>query len=357
MNIAVAMSGGIDSSVAAALLKERGHNLIGLTMSLLPEVSSQNEDDGENESRIKKVIAKAVEVAEKLDIPHHIIDLYKIFQEKVITDFFHAYARGRTPNPCVLCNRYIKFGALLKKARELGADYLATGHYARVQWDGITGRYLLKKGLDSEKDQAYFLCQLTQEQLGRAIFPVGGLTKDKVRAIADELDLPVADRPESQEICFIADDDYDSFLKNNIPDAYRPGPIIDEEGNTIGEHGGIPAYTIGQRRGLGIAAAEPLYVTAIYPEQNTVAVGPKDKTYRRELTANELNWIAPPPEEAIKVKAKVRYRHPEAGATINPIDDNTVHLLFDEPQMAIAPGQTVAFYDGDNVIGGGTIKV
>lgn len=356
MNIAVAMSGGIDSSVAAALLKEEGHDLISVTMNLLPEASTQNDDGRESESRTKNTVAKAIEVAEKLGIPHHIIDLREIFQEKVITDFCREYARGRTPNPCVRCNRYIKFGALLEKARELGADYLATGHYARIQRDEITGRYILNKGIDTDKDQSYFLCQLTQKQLSLAMFPVGGLTKDKVREIAREHDLPAADRPESQEICFITDDDYAGFLKNNIPEAYRPGPILDEGGNTIGEHGGIPAYTIGQRRGLGIAAAGPLYVTAIYPERNAVAVGPKDKTYRRELIANELNWIAPPPEQHVRVRARVRYRHPEAKATVTP-DDDTVHVLFDEPQMAIAPGQTVAFYDGDNVIGGGTIKV
>ena len=351
------MSGGVDSSVAATLLKEAGHDLIGVTMSLLPHVDGKNGDNGVGENQVPEAVVKVKEVAVKLGIPHHAIDFQEIFQEKVIADFCREYFLGRTPNPCVRCNRYVKFGALLEKARELGADFIATGHYARIQRDEATGRYLLKKGADTEKDQSYFLCQLNQGQLAQAIFPVGGLTKDRVRQIAIAIDLPAADRPESQEICFITDDDYIRFLKNQMPDAYRPGPIIDEEGNTIGEHRGIPAYTIGQRRGLGIAAPEPLYVTAIYPERNAVAVGPKEKTYRRELIANNLNWIASPPEQTVNVKARVRYRHKEAEATVTPTANDTVHVLFQEPQMAITPGQTVAFYDGDTVIGGGTINL
>jgi tRNA-specific 2-thiouridylase len=350
------MSGGVDSSVAAALLKEAGHDLIGVTMSLLPQVDGKTSNNGVGENRVPEAVVKAKEVAVKLSIPHYVIDFHEIFQEKVIADFCREYALGRTPNPCIRCNRYVKFGALLEKARELGADFIATGHYTRIQRDDTTGGYLLKKGVETHKDQSYFLCQLTQEQLAQAIFPVGDLTKEKVRQIASAIDLPAADRPESQEICFIPDDDYTSFLKSQIPDAYRPGPIIDVEGNTIGEHRGIPAYTIGQRRGLGIAATEPLYVTAIYPERNAVAVGPKDRTYRRELIANNLNWIASPPEQPIRVKARVRYRHKEAEAIVTPTANDTVHVLFRELQMAITPGQTVAFYDGDTVIGGGTIN-
>ena len=353
MNIAVAMSGGIDSSVAAALLKTEGHDLIGVTMSLLLRTDGKN---GVDEIRVPETVVKAQEIAVKLGIQHHVIDFREIFQEKVIADFCREYSLGKTPNPCIRCNRYVKFAALLEEASKLGADFIATGHYARVQRDDVTGRYLLKKGIDTDKDQSYFLCQLTQEQLAQAIFPVGGLTKDKVRQIAGELKLPVADRPESQEICFIPGDDYNRFLKKQIPGAYRPGPIIDEHGNAIGEHAGIPAYTVGQRRGLGITAAEPLYVTAIYPERNTVAVGPKDKTYRRELMAHNLNWIVSPPMQPVRVKARVRYRHQEVEATVTPAGDDTVHVLFEESQMAITPGQTVAFYDGDTVIGGGTIN-
>ena len=351
------MSGGVDSSVAAALLKEAGHDLIGVTMNLQPRVDGKTGNNRVGVNRVPEAVVKAKEVAVKLGIPHHVIDFQEIFQEKVIADFCREYALGRTPNPCVRCNRYVKYGALLEKARELGADFIATGHYTRIQRDDTTGGYLLKKGVDTHKDQSYFLCQLTREQLGQAIFPVGGMTKNRVRQIAVDLDLPAAYRPESQEICFIPDDDYIGFLKNQMPDAYRPGPIIDEEGNTVGEHRGIPSYTVGQRRGLGIAAAEPLYVTAIYPERNAVMVGPKDKTYNRELMANNLNWIASPPEQPVKVKVRVRYRHQEAEATVTPTADDSVHVLFEEPQMAITPGQTAAFYDGDNVIGGGTINL
>lgn len=356
MNIAIAMSGGVDSSVAAALLKEEGHNLTGVTMNLLPQTGGKNSGNGGSKGRAAEAVGKAKEVAAKLGIPHYVIDLQEVFQEKIIDDFCREYALGRTPNPCVRCNRYVKFAALMEKARELGADYLATGHYAQVRRDDATGRYLLKKGADAVKDQSYFLCQLTQEQLARAVFPVGGLTKDKVRQVAGKLDLPTADRLESQEICFILNDDYAGFLRNRVPGAYRPGPIIDAGGNIIGEHAGIPAYTVGQRRGLGISGPEPRYVTAIYPERNAVAVGPKDEIYRRGLTAHGLNWIAPPPDQPVRLKARVRYRHPEADATISPDDGDTVQVLFDEPQMAITPGQTVAFYDGDTVIGGGTIK-
>ena len=351
------MSGGVDSSVAAALLKEAGHDLVGVTMNLQPRVDGKTGNNRVGVNRVPEAVVKAIEVAVKLGIPHYVIDFQEIFQEKVIADFCREYALGRTPNPCVRCNRYVKYGALLEKARELGADFIATGHYTRIQRDDTTGGYLLKKGVDTHKDQSYFLCQLTREQLGQAIFPVGGMTKNRVRQIAVDLDLPAAYRPESQEICFIPDDDYIGFLKNQMPDAYRPGPIIDEEGNTVGEHRGIPSYTVGQRRGLGIAAAEPLYVTAIYPERNAVMVGPKDKTYNRELMANNLNWIASPPEQPVKVKVRVRYRHQEAEATVTPTADDSVHVLFEEPQMAITPGQTAAFYDGDNVIGGGTINL
>ena len=353
MKIAVAMSGGIDSSVAAALLKEEGYDLVGLTMQIGPADDNLRQHFGVCGGSDE--IEGVRKVARHLGITHHVINLRDIFTNTVLEDFCREYRSGRTPNPCVRCNRYVKFTALLERARALGCQVLATGHYARIEADGETGRYLLKKGADTDKDQSYFLCQLTREQLAYARFPVGSLTKAAVRQIAGEIKLPVADRPESQEICFIPGDDYAAFLREYIPEAYQTGQIVDAAGNTLGEHQGIPAYTIGQRRGLGIAAAEPLYVTAIEPERNTVVVGPREQTYARELTASHLNWIAPAPENTITVKARVRYRHPEATATIIPVDDDTVHVLFKEPQMAITPGQTVAFYDGDTVIGGGTI--
>ena len=345
MKVVIAMSGGVDSSVAAALLKEEGHEVIGATMQV---ISSGNRATGAG--------THAGQVAHKLGIPHHIMDFRDIFSRRVIDDFCREYSRGRTPNPCVLCNKDIKFGILRERAGELGADFIATGHHTRVERDENSGNYLLKKGADKQKDQSYFLCRLDQEQLSNVMFPVGNLTKKKVRQIARELGLSVADKPESQEICFIPDDDYAGFLENHVPGTARPGPILDREGNTLGEHRGIIYYTVGQRKGLNIAAAEPMYVIAIDAERNAVIAGTKEQTYSTELVAGNLNWIAmPAPESPIKVKARVRYRHAEAEATVSPLDDNSVYVKFAEPQMAITPGQTVVFYEGDTVIGGGTI--
>jgi tRNA-uridine 2-sulfurtransferase len=339
VKIVIAMSGGVDSSVAAALLKQEGHEVIGVTMQLISN---------------SRAIEDAKKVAHHLDIPHYIINFGDIFSHIIIDDFCREYSLGRTPNPCVLCNRLIKFGALWEKAVEMGADFIATGHYARIEKDKM--EILLKKGADTKKDQSYFLCQVTREQLGHTLFPIGHLTKTKVRQIAHEMGLPTAARPESQEICFIPDDDYAGFLKKQLKQSFQPGPIMDSQGNILGEHQGITAYTIGQRHGLGIAAAEPLYVTDIVPERNTVIVGIKEQTYGTYLIANKLNWISiKKPACPINIKAKIRYRHPEAEAIITPLDNDNIHVKFTTPQMAITPGQTIAFYDGDTVLGGGTI--
>ena len=346
MKVVIAMSGGVDSSIAAALLKEEGHEVIGATMQVVP---SGNQDTHAG--------IYAGQVARRLGIPHHVMDFRDIFARRVIDNFCREYSLGRTPNPCVRCNKDIKFGILWERARELGADFIATGHHARVERDETTGNYLLKKGADKQKDQSYFLCRLDQEQLSRAMFPVGNLTKERVRQIAGELGLPAADKPESQEICFIPDDDYADFLENHVPGTASPGPILDREGNTLGEHRGIIYYTVGQRKGLNIAAAEPMYVIAIDAERNAVIAGTKEQTYGTELVAGDLNWIAmPAPESPIKVKTRVRYRHAEADASVIPMNEAQVLVKFAEPQMAITPGQTVAFYDGDTVIGGGTIS-
>lgn len=346
MKIVVAMSGGVDSSVAAALLKEEGHDVIGATMQILP-----------SDRQGRHTLIDAQHVARKLGIPHYVLDFRDIFARLVIADFCQEYRLGRTPNPCIRCNQYIKFGALLERAREMDADFIATGHHAKVELDEATGTYLLKKGADSLKDQSYFLCHLTQEQLQHTMFPIGNLTKDRAREIASELNLPVAAKPESQEICFIPDNDYQAFLKNYLPGAAEPGPILDQKGNILGRHQGIMSYTIGQRQGLGIAAEEPLYVTAIEPDRNAVVVGTREQTYGRELIASSLNWLAiARPGHPIRVKARVRYRHPEAEAVVTPVDGDCVQVKFAKPQMAIAPGQTIAFYDGDAVIGGGTIN-
>jgi tRNA-specific 2-thiouridylase len=332
------MSGGVDSSVAAALLKEQGHEVIGLTMRLLPRSDS--------------AIEGACRVCEKLGIPHHVADLRSVFTREIIDHFCREYSEGRTPNPCVLCNRLIKFGALWERAAEIAAAYIATGHYARVERNGEA--IALKKGADFSKDQSYFLCKLTREQLKHVLFPVGHLTKSAVRQIATARGLPAAARAESQEICFIPDNDHAAFMKNYIMAAPPSGPIVDGHGKILGEHGGIAGYTIGQRHGLGIAATEPLYVTAIKADRNTVVVGARADTYATELIAADLNWIDTPGPSA-KLKAKVRYRHAEAPVSLHQLDDNRVLVKFAAPQIAIAPGQTIAFYDGDRVLGGGTI--
>jgi tRNA-specific 2-thiouridylase len=343
VKVAVAMSGGVDSSVAAALLKKEGHDVIGLTMQL--------RDENERELKQSKT------VAEKLEISHFTADLRDDFTDMIINDFCREYRQGRTPNPCIRCNKYIKFGALMDRALELGADHLATGHYARVARDGTTGKLRLKKGADRQKDQSYFLCRLDQEQLSRTLFPIGNLTKQDVRKIASDMDLTVRDRPESQEICFIPDNDYGRFLEEHDPEFAGPGPILDTEGHTVGEHTGLHRYTIGQRRGLGVAAAEPLYVTAIEPERNAVIIGNKETVYDDELTASDVHWVAgTPPEYPVRLRARIRYRHTEAEAVITPEDRSSVYVKFTKPQMAITPGQTVVFYDGENVIGCGTIN-
>jgi tRNA-specific 2-thiouridylase len=343
MKIVVAMSGGVDSSVAAAFLKRDGHDVIGVTMQL----SSPNDN-------VRRAIADARKVAKILGIEHHIIDLQDVFSRTIIADFCREYSRGYTPNPCVICNRDIKFGILWERVKGLGANFLATGHYAQSVKD--KNRYLLKKGKDKHKDQSYFLCQLTQEQLSRALFPLGSLTKEKVRQIARKLGLHVTERPESQEICFVTDNDHARFLKDHFSGEIKPGPILDRQGNLMGQHQGVMFYTVGQRKGLGVTAADPLYVTAIEPERNAIIIGTKEETYSSDLVADNLNWISITTlEKPTKVKARIRYRHPEANAIISPLDEKHVQVKFSKPQMAITPGQAVVFYRGDNVIGGGRI--
>lgn len=347
MKIAVAMSSGLDSSVAAAILKSEGHQVIGITMRILPSDSLAAETG----------IKNAQEVARILGIPHHVIDLKPVFQELVIDEFCREYARGRTPNPCTRCNRFLKFGALWDKARELGADYMATGHYARVEMDETGGRYLLKKGIDPAKDQSYVLYALTREQLPHIHLPLGGYTKRWVRELAREFGLPVLDRTESQEICFIPGGDYARFLKKRIPTAARPGPVVDGRGNVLGQHRGIPSYTVGQRKRLGVAAGKPLYVTSIDAISNTVFVGQRNELHRQEFLISGLNWLVTSGlDQPQEVMVKIRYHHREAAATIAPEGEDLIRVRFHEPQPAVTPGQAAVFYDGETVVGGGVIE-
>ena len=352
--VAVALSGGVDSSVAAALLQEKGHEVTGVTMKVwdgevLPGDETRHSCYGPGE---EEDIEDARRVTQSLGIPFYIFDLRQEYKAEVLDYSCHEYLLGRTPNPCVRCNRRVKFDALLKKARDNGLefDYFATGHYARVEYDESERRYLLKKARDITKDQSYFLLSLSQEQLGRCLFPLGDYTKEEVRKMARALGLGVEDKPESQN--FVAGG-YSSLVRA----VAKPGPILNNQGGILGEHRGIPFYTIGQRKGLGISAKEPLYVTAIDQERNAIVMGTKEELSGDELIASELNWIAIERLwQPIEVKAKIRYRHKEAEAIINSLDEDKVHVKFKEPQIAIAPGQAVVFYDGDMVVGGGMIE-
>lgn len=351
------MSGGVDSSVAAALLLEQGYDVVGITMNLFSLLREFCTDESLKSCCGRGAIEDANRVASKLGINHYLLDLKKPFEELVIADFLEEYRRGRTPNPCIRCNRYIKFDVLMKRASKLDADFLATGHHARIEEDKSTGRFLLMKGKDGNKDQSYFLYTMTQGQLSKILFPIGGQTKAEVRAKAEELGLPVARRPESQEICFIPDNNYVRFLKERIPKAFRPGPIVNEDGRVLGEHNGIIHFTVGQRRGMGISAPHPLYVLEINPRKNSVVVGPDESLYKRHLQASGINWISRTKSTgSLSVKARIRYRHREAKAELERLESNQVLVKFDKPQRAITPGQAVVFYDSEVVVGGGTIE-
>jgi len=356
--VVVAMSGGVDSSLAASLLKEAGYRVIGMTMRLWSEADEDPELlPAEDRCCALTATNDARRVAEALGIPHYVVNLRDAFYREVVEDFLSAYAQGETPNPCIICNRRLKFGLLWEKARALGADYLATGHYARVSYDPGRGRYLLKKGLDPAKDQAYALYTLTQEQLSRTLFPLGELTKEETRRLAQERGLITARKPESQEICFIPDNDYRRFLKKRLPEAIKPGPIKDDRGRVLGQHQGLPFYTVGQRKGLGLAAGEPLYVLRLLPEENALVVGKKEEVYHRQLLADHLNFIAIPGLEGpLRVNGKIRYASREAPAVIEPAGPGQLRCRFDEPQWGITPGQSAVFYDGDIVVGGGIIR-
>jgi tRNA-specific 2-thiouridylase len=345
------MSGGVDSSVAAALLSEQGHEVIGLSMQLY--------DQREGEAKFGSCctiddLHDARRVASHLGIPHYIMNFERQFEEQVVADFVREYSAGRTPIPCVHCNGDLKFATLASRAEALGAAAVATGHYARVERDA-NGTYVLKRGTDPGKDQSYFLFTLTQAQLAHAVFPVGALEKATVRERARDLGLPVAEKPDSHEICFVADGDHTAFLDRHGA-GRAPGEVRDVHGRVIGRHGGVHRFTVGQRKGLGLSSPIPLYVVGIDAGTNSLTVGPRDALQRDSLTASKVNWIAgEAPSPGTRVTAQIRYRHREAAAAITPLDTSRVAVTFDEPQLAITPGQAVVFYDNDAVVGGGWI--
>jgi tRNA-specific 2-thiouridylase len=354
--VIVGMSGGVDSSIAAALLVEQGCDVVGVTLRVWPWKESSDPTGKFGSCCSPETVDDARQVARSLGIPYYLLNSEREFDSTVIANFTREYLTGRTPVPCVVCNQKIKFGSLLHRALAWEATGVATGHYARLETDPHTGRILLRKAKDSKKDQTDFLWPLTQEQLRHARFPIGGFTKDEVRAKARSLGLGVADKPESQEICFIPENDYRGFLRRRDPRGFRPGYIVDRNGRILGAHQGLSAYTIGQRKGLGLSTGEPLYVVALEPESNTVVVGQKEELKAIALTATTVNFIPFDQLDGdLRIDAKIRHNHIPARATLRPSGEREVTVVFDEPQRAITPGQSVVFYQGDLVVGGGII--
>ena len=382
--IVVAMSGGVDSSVAAALLKEEGHEVIGMMLRLWSE-PGVIEDDGvervvQNKCCSLESVDDARRVARKLDIPFYLINVEQEFKDNVVDFFYQEYVAGRTPNPCLICNRHIRFTLLLNRALALDAEYLATGHYVRVDDHPITSKRRLRRGIDRAKDQSYVLHVLNQKQLAHACFPLGPYTKPQVRAMAAERGLTVATKAESQEICFVAQNDYRGFIDryaatmaerepagagaasgtNDLIQLPKPGPIYDMGGKPLGRHRGLAYYTIGQRKGLGITSPEPLHVLKIDPEQNALIVGPAEGLEKTSCIIGKMHYLSgETPAEPFKALARIRYKAPEQEAVVTPLEGNRVHLAFSKPQRAITPGQAAVFYggeDGDEVLCGGIIE-
>jgi len=352
------MSGGVDSTITAYLLKEAGYEVIGATMHIRhPRKDLHPHTPGDMYGCCGvSSVEDAGRIAQQLGIPFYILDLREPFEREVISYFCEEYLKARTPNPCILCNEKVKFGALLTKARELEAAFISTGHYARVEYEPARGRYLLKRGKDAKKDQSYVLFSLSQDQLSHALFPLGCSRKEDVRKKALDLGLRVHEKPESQEICFVPGADYRSFLRSRATRGIEAGDIVDSQGRILGRHEGLPFYTIGQRKGLGLSAGKPLYVVGFDRERNLVVVGEKRDVCGSELIADRVNWIAIEElHHPIKVKAKIRSTHREADAVVTPSSDGAVEVEFAQPQEAITPGQAVVFYEGDVVMGGGWI--
>ncbi len=351
------MSGGVDSSVAAALLVEQGYDVVGIMMRLWAEEAPAEGAACATDNRCctPDQMRDARRIADQLGIPFYVLDTREVFRQQIVQMFIDQYAAGETPNPCLACNRHIRFTHLLNHALALGADYLATGHYARVIQAG-DGAWHLYKGADEAKDQSYVLSVLRQDQLRHAMFPVGAFTKPEVRQLAARFGLPVASKHDSQDLCFLADGDYRRFLTDHAPEAVTPGPILTRQGERLGQHTGLPFYTVGQRKGLGLSSPEPLYVIEKDTARNAVIVGTRAELGRSNLTAHSVNWIMdPPPSQPLRAEVKIRYKSRATPALVTPLPDNRVRVEFDEPLPDIAPGQGAVFYDSDRCLGSGLI--
>jgi tRNA-uridine 2-sulfurtransferase len=351
--VVVAMSGGVDSSVAAALLKSQGYEVAGMMLRLWSEEGKQDA----NRCCTPEAMSLARRVAARLDIPFYVVDARKVFRETVVSYFLDGYARGETPNPCLVCNRQIRWSFLLDHALALGADAMATGHYARLG-RGEDDTVRLLRAVDPAKDQSYVLHVLNQEKLAKAMFPVGGYTKPEIRKLAESFGLPTATRHDSQDLCFLAGEDYRNFLQRHAPEMLVPGPVRNREGAVLGEHSGLANYTIGQRKGLGVASGVPLYVLGKDATTNSLLIGTREQLGSQELETGEVNWIAgKPPESSFRAAVKIRYTAKEAPATVGLLEDgNRVRVRFDAPQRDITAGQAAVFYNGDAVLGGGIIR-
>ena len=354
--VVVSMSGGVDSSVAAYLLKQQGYDVIGVTMQIWQDEDQFTQAESGGCCGLSAV-DDARRVADRLEIPYYVMNFKREFKKNVMDYFTAEYLKGRTPNPCIACNRYVKWESLLQRSLEIGADYIATGHYARVE-QLSNGRYAIRNSVTAAKDQTYALFNLTQKQLSHTLMPVGDYTKDEIRAIAEDIGLMVAHKKDSQEICFVPDNDYAKFIEENSDCRIDEGNFVDKYGNILGRHKGITHYTVGQRKGLNLALGHPVFVTEIRPETNEVVIGENEDVFSNRLTCRNLNWMAIEDlgDQEMRVSAKIRYSHKGALCTIRKIGEDRVECVFDEPQRAATPGQAVVFYDGEYVVGGGRIE-
>ena len=354
--VVVGMSGGVDSSVAAYLLKQQGYTVIGVTMQVLPPEPIQQQGQNGRCCGLS-AIEEARRIAFKLDIPHYVMNFREVFQKNVIDYFVSEYQKGRTPNPCIACNRYVKWEALLQNSKKIGADFIATGHYAEIVKHPKTQRYTLKCRDENKKDQTYVLYNLTQEQLQYTLMPIGGSQKEVIRKIAEQIDINISKKPDSQEICFIPDNDYSGFIQRETAKTYPAGNFVDLDGNVLGKHKGIIYYTVGQRKGLGIAFGKPMYVYSIDAEKNEVVLCENDALFQKTVYADDLNFMGIEKiENGTRLQGKIRYHHNKAWCTVYMKNESELMCVFDEPQRAVTPGQALVLYDGEYVACGGTIK-